>query len=125
MAEHSTERAMPVLAYGTTEQQWQNVVVNVARTYGWQTMHHLVSRGTAPGWPDLVLAHQARRRLLFVELKSDKGKLRTEQRYWLRLLATCGQECGLWRPRDQDTVIGALGPRNERVTLPPELAVTP
>jgi hypothetical protein len=115
------ERAAPPMPYGVTEAQWQRTVIEIARTYGWQTMHHLISRGTSPGWPDLVIASHARRRLLFVELKSDKGRIRPEQRYWLRLLDACGQEAGLWRPRDQDDVIGALGPRNERVKLPAEL----
>lgn len=46
-----------------------------------------------PGFPDLVLARNGE--VLFVELKSEKGKLSPEQRDWLA--HTNGR---LWRPAD-------------------------
>jgi len=97
-----------------TERQWQAVVVEVARTYGWQVHHHLVSRGSSAGWPDLVIARTGR--ALFVELKTQTGRLRPEQRTWLALLAAAGCEVAVWRPADLDQVTAALGPRQTRLT---------
>lgn len=55
------------------------------------------------GFPDLVLVRHKqneRRRLLFVELKSDHGRVSVEQRKWLDLLAGDGVEAYTWRPED-------------------------
>ncbi len=106
-------RASPVVL-PLTERQWQAVVVCTARFYGWQIHHHLVSKGSSAGWPDLVICGHGR--ALFVELKTDTGRLRPEQRTWLGLLAAAGCEVAVWRPTDLDTVMGALGPRQTRLT---------
>jgi hypothetical protein len=47
------------------------------------------------GWPDLVLV---RDRVLYVELKTAKGKLSVEQRVWRAALEGCGEEFHVWRP---------------------------
>jgi len=96
-----------------TEREWQAQVVAIARTYGWQVHHHLISYGSAAGWMDLVIASHGR--ALFVELKNDTGRLRPEQRMWLGLLAAAGCEVAVWRPADLDTVTAALGPRQTRL----------
>ena len=47
-------------------------VVDLARTLGWRVYHTYDSRRSQPGFPDLVLV---RERILFLELKSETGKL--------------------------------------------------
>ncbi len=106
-------RPGPARAKPLTEREWQAQVVAIARTYGWQVHHHLISYGSAAGWPDLVIASHGR--ALFVELKNDTGRLRPEQRMWLGLLAAAGCEVAVWRPADLDTVTAALGPRQTRL----------
>ena len=96
-----------------TEREWQEHVVNIARYYGWRVHHHLVSRGSAAGWPDLVIC--AHGRALFIELKTDADRLRPEQRTWLGLLAAAGCEVAVWRPADLERVTAALGPRQTRL----------
>jgi hypothetical protein len=50
------------------------------------------------GLPDLILVR--RPRVVWVELKADRGKLSDEQRAWLDDLRASGQEVYLWRPND-------------------------
>ena len=56
------------------------------------------SRRIGPGFPDLVIAGKGK--LLFVELKSEKGKLSTNQLEWSNALAATGARVCLWRPSD-------------------------
>lgn len=78
---------------------------------GWrpaQTAHGWRTPGTGPlaaGWPDLVLMHPGSRRLLFVELKGDGGKLDPAQEVVLGLLELVAErsplvEVHLWWPDD-------------------------
>lgn len=62
----------------------------LALQLGYCVYHTRDSRGSDAGWPDLVLAHRARKRLLFVELKTARGSLRADQKVWLDVLAACG-----------------------------------
>ncbi len=50
------------------------------------------------GWPDLVLVHD--HRILFRELKSDRGVLSVEQQDWLHALERAGADVDVWRPKD-------------------------
>lgn len=83
-------------------------VVELATLYRWRHMHILDSRGSDSGWPDLTLARAPE--LLVAELKTDGGRLSTAQRDWLALLAACGIETHVWRPRDFDEVHARLRP---------------
>lgn len=64
-----------------TEKQLQQHVLDLARLLGWRAYHTFDSRHSAAGFPDLVLIKPPR--LLFVELKSDKGKLSSAQVEWI------------------------------------------
>jgi hypothetical protein len=95
-------------------------VREIAGRYGWRLQYHTAdSRRSDAGWPDEVFGHPAQRRTLFVEFKTDTGRLRPEQRVWLEHLADSGFEVAVWRPRDLDTVLRVLGPARERAALPP------
>lgn len=89
-----------------TESEWQAIVVEIAGYYRWQHFHVYDSRRSDPGWPDLVLARPPE--LMFVELKTDRGRLRPEQRVWCDTLTACGQEVHVWRPRDWDAMMDRL-----------------
>lgn len=84
-----------------TEKVWQREVVRVAREYGWRIYHTLHSVGATPGFPDLVLAHE-RLGVLFVELKSEKGKTTMAQDDWLATLRAGGARAEVWRPADAE-----------------------
>lgn len=90
-----------------TEAEWQASVVDLARILGWRHMHARRSIGkgsrwttatNVTGWPDLVLWSERQQRVIFAELKTDTGKLTTEQVEVLRSLRTAGAECHVWRP---------------------------
>lgn len=85
-----------------TEKQWQELVVRLATYCQWTHMHVYDSRRSDPGWPDLVLCRPPE--LIFVELKTDKGRVSTAQQEWLDRLTVCGMEVHVWRPRDLDAV---------------------
>jgi hypothetical protein len=80
------------------EQEWQEQVLELAHLCGWRSWHVLDARGMERGWPDLTLARPPR--LVFAELKTERGRVRPEQAATLELLRACGQEAFLWRPSD-------------------------
>lgn len=71
-----------------TEAQFQRTVIEAAQHLGWLCYHTHDSRRSQEGFPDLVLV---RDRVLFVELKTDKGKLTFSQQTW-RLKITAALE---------------------------------
>lgn len=81
-----------------TEAQLQSMVVDTAKWAGYLHYHTHDSRRSKPGFPDLVLVHRTNGRLIFVELKSEKGRIRPEQQVWLETLGI-HHEAYLWRPR--------------------------
>ena len=97
-----------------SEAEFQTAVVGLADLCGWLACHFHDSRrevrrrdGTrlfvgdkaTRGFPDLVLVRPPD--LLFVELKSEKGRLTKAQREWRDSLIQCpGVRYCLWRPSD-------------------------
>ena len=86
-----------------TEQRLQETIVTMAEYLGWQTWHDNDSRRNDPGFPDLVCAHPERG-VVWLELKSQAGRVRKAQRYWLDLLTAAGQRAYVVRPSDVDAV---------------------
>jgi hypothetical protein len=87
------------------EKTFMAQVMQLARVLGWRCYHTHDSRRSAAGFPDLVLV---RERVIYAELKSDKGTLKHEQEEWLDALRTAGQEAWLWRPADWEDVVQVL-----------------
>jgi len=86
-----------------TEAEFLASITDLAVLTGWLIYHTYDSRRSQAGFPDLVLAKT--NKLIFAELKTDKGKPREAQVEWLNILkaASEGQanvEVYLWRPRD-------------------------
>jgi hypothetical protein len=69
-----------------SEAQLQSMVLDLARWAGYLAYHTHDSRRSRPGFPDLVLVHTTTGRLIFVELKSEKGRVRPEQDVWMQHL---------------------------------------
>jgi hypothetical protein len=78
-------------------------IVDVAHRTGWRVAHFRPARATqgwrtpvqydATGWPDLTLV---RDRLVVVEVKGDRDRLRPEQQDWLAWLRVAGVEAYVW-----------------------------
>lgn len=81
-----------------TEADLQSVVVDLASWRGWKSYHTYDSRRSNSGFPDLALWRD--HRLIFAELKSEKGKLRPEQEAVLDGLMLTPAEVYVWRPKD-------------------------
>ena len=108
-----------------SEAELQKAIVDYARLRYWTVAHFRPARTQSGGWatpvaadgagfPDLVMA---RDRVLFVELKSSRGRQSASQKVWQRALEQAGAEFHLWSP-DQwldGTVERVLGGRvNDR-----------
>lgn len=93
-------------------------VIMLARLLGWRVAHFRPAQtkrgwrtavaGDGAGFPDLVLVHRAKKRVLFAELKSERGKLADEQIAWRDALLDAGVEYYLWRPSDIDEIESVL-----------------
>lgn len=81
-----------------TEKQLQTYVLELARALGWLVYHPYDSRRSQEGFPDLVLVRN--KRLLFVELKSARGKVSDAQKKWIAALTETGTDVHIWRPED-------------------------
>lgn len=110
----------------TSEAAFQRAVLDLAGYLGWLRHHDLPSqradgRWTTlisgdPGYPDLTLAHPEQHRILFLELKSKKGRTTMNQDDWLSALrGVPGLEVYVWRPQDWPTI--------ERILKKPPVSV--
>jgi VRR-NUC domain len=99
------------------EQSFEVCVAEVARLAGWRCVHFRAARTKhgwrvptaydGQGWPDLTLVRPPR--LVFVELKSQTGKLSDSQRDWLDVLRLLpNAEVHVWRPADWDALVETL-----------------
>lgn len=124
-----------------TEAELQNLIISLADLTGWRHFHAPDNRPSGntgrvqrvtPGWPDLTLVRGTR--LIFAELKTEKGRVSPEQEVWLAELAAIGQavaflaeqaildgphpsiETYVWRPSDWPAVQQLLAQRGNRPT---------
>lgn len=110
--------AVPPAVRKVSERAFQTAVIQLAETLGWRVAHFSDSRRSigqgrmvgdkqAAGFPDLVCTRAGR--LLFLELKSEKGKLRPAQVEWLADLQEVEGDAGgrvvvrVLRPSDWDS----------------------
>lgn len=93
-----------------TEAEFQALIVDLARWFGWEVYHTLDSRGSHLGWPDLVLvrAEGLRGRALFRELKVGRNRVTPEQRRWGDLLHAANIDWDIWRPQDWGDIVAEL-----------------
>jgi hypothetical protein len=103
------------IAAAMSEAELQRYVIEAARWQGWMVHHCRVAQRQSgqwstpiqgdPGFPDLVLIHKASGRLVFAELKRERGVVTTAQTDWLSALMTASALSGWesvqvfeWRP---------------------------
>lgn len=109
-------------------------VIDLAHLLGWKCAHFRSVRvqrrdgsvfyqtpvqADGTGFVDLVLVHPDKRRTLFCELKSDKGKPSPEQQEWLNWLAADNEnEVYLWAPADWPEIEEVLLRKPTRLEAP-------
>lgn len=99
------------LAAQMTEAALERAVEEAATLSRWRVYHTRDSRGSNPGFPDLVLVRRGR--LIFAELKTERGRVSPDQKGWLEALEFVGDlvqmphdrgevgvEVYVWRPAD-------------------------
>ncbi len=91
---------------GISEEHFQLLVVGLAERFRWVSYHTLDSRGSDAGWPDLVLIRGAV--ALFIECKTEKGRLRPAQAAWGQKLLAAGLDWRIWRPGDFPEIVATL-----------------
>ena len=102
---------------GQTEKDFQKQVIEVLHLYGYKVAHFTAAQNQRGQWrtpvaadgkgfPDIVAARQpsATRtaRVLFIELKTNVGRLSKEQQAWRADFVAAGAEHYVWRPKDWD-----------------------
>lgn len=85
-----------------SERSFQAQVLRYAALRHWRAYHTRDSRGSAAGFPDLVLVR--RPRVVFAELKAQRTPVTDDQRAWIAELRACNQETFLWRPDDWEEI---------------------
>jgi hypothetical protein len=107
------------LKFRISEAEFMKQVIEYAKLHCWLAVHFRSTRtlradgsvryqtpvqADGAGWPDLVLVREARGdregRVVFAELKTDRGRVRPGQVEWIRCLQSAGAEAYLWRPGD-------------------------
>jgi Holliday junction resolvase len=88
------------------EAEFLESVRKLARLLGWAVYHTHNSQHSEAGFPDLVMVK--RPRVLFVELKSDRGRVTPAQRAWIEELRACEQEAYIIRPKHIDALTRLL-----------------
>ena len=97
-----------------TEKAFTAQILAFAKLHGWRSAHFRPAEtkrgwrtavsGDGKGFPDLVLARGAggKGRVLFVELKAERGKASDAQEVWATVLTSIGGtvEYYRWRPSD-------------------------
>ena len=79
---------------------------------GWRWWHVRTSIGTNPGLPDIIAVHRTViRPILWIELKTLKGKVSPEQKEGIEILLFQGAEVHVFRPGQEQELADLLGPR--------------
>jgi hypothetical protein len=114
----NSNRVNMVTAYKDriTEADFSTQVEGLLNLSGWR-WHHSRPARTKDGWvtpisgdpgiPDIIAVRGDE--LIWIELKSERGRLTPGQYAWIGSLRVAGQRVYLWRPSDWDEVVEILG----------------
>lgn len=91
-----------------TERDWASQVADLARQLGWWRYHTYRSDRSQPGFPDETLI---RDRVVFLELKTETGKVSPAQHDCLSRLIRAEAEAYIVRPRDLEPLASLLSLR--------------
>lgn len=100
------------------ERQFQAWIIEVAERFGWRCWHvgapmrpiggnKFVPEPRARGLPDLFLLHDDPPRLIFAEVKGEKGTLSVEQQEFLRLARQVAEWSNELEPGAQGIAVGS------------------
>ena len=106
-----------------SEKDFLSTVIEFAQAHGWKVAHFRPAmtgrlrrdgkpvwvtpvQGDGKGFPDLVLVRTDR--LIFAEVKAEKGRIVPNQERWLGALLTSGQQVYVWRPSNWEEIEGIL-----------------
>jgi hypothetical protein len=96
-----------VTEQAVSERDLTAYVRDLAQLFGYRRYHTWLAKHSPAGFPDEVLVRGSR--LIFAELKSERGKVSPEQEAWLEALRhVAGVEVYVWRPIDMDAIPGIL-----------------
>jgi hypothetical protein len=86
-----------------SEKVFQEQVRRAAIVAGFRIYHTWNSFRSTEGFPDNIMVHEKKKRLIVAELKSETGKVTDKQQEWLDAFrALPWVEVYLWRPADFD-----------------------
>jgi len=92
--------------FSISEKEFQNQVIDILKLYSWKYYHTYSSLRSVAGFPDLCMCRD--KRIIFAELKTEKGKTTVEQEKWLEKLHNTPAEVYLWRPSDFNEICEIL-----------------
>lgn len=93
----------------TTEKDLESQVKGLAKLFGWKYYHTWRSIHSPAGFPDCVMVRGER--IIFAELKSEKGQVSPKQQDWLDALGNVGDkdvQVYIWRPADFEKIAEVL-----------------
>lgn len=92
----------------SSEDAFQDLVVEVMERSGFLVWHDHDSRRNEAGLPDLIAVRDDR--VLFIELKTERGTMRQWQEVWGYLLSHVGgnTEYFVWRPSDWSEILEVI-----------------
>lgn len=89
-----------------TEREIQSAIVRMAKQLGYLVYHTQYSLGSAPGFPDLVIAGHGC--VWFLEIKGPRGKVSEQQEAWISELCEAEIPARVVWPEDLDAVLDEL-----------------
>ena len=100
-----TVKRSAVSAADICEADFQQLVIDCAKLFGWRYYFTHDSRKSPAGFPDLTLIRKGV--LIFAELKTEKGQVSIAQAEWLNDLDACAM-VRVWRPSDWPEIEATL-----------------
>jgi len=106
-----------------SEADFKDMVISIAKRYGWLVHHDLPAQNTRGRWmtnvqgdagfPDLFMVHPFQGgRPLVIELKAEKGKTTPGQKIWLNACEMAGCHAAVWKPSDMEYILYTLSNRD-------------
>lgn len=90
-----------------TEKDLREQVRDLCKVLGWKFYFTWTSIHSPRGMPDLILCRPPR--IIFAELKTDKGNVSPHQQEWIDTLSQCpAAEVYVWRPGDIEEIARVL-----------------
>ena len=101
-----------------TEAELKDIVISVAKRYGWLIHHDLPAQNNRGRWltniqgdagfPDLLMVHPVSGKIVAVELKSERGKVSPLQKRWLMAFDAGEVFNSVWKPSDMEYILYTL-----------------